>query len=91
MSMGIGRVKIFILIIEGSGTMSVNKKVRLMTRLVLASILLFAIGYVVYNGLFKEKEVVAAKVGSIGPDFTLENIKEKEQALVNMLDFINFR
>lgn len=45
--------------------------------------MLFAIGYVVYSELFKEKEVVAANVGSIGPDFTLKNLDGTEQALTD--------
>lgn len=61
--------------------MSVKRKAHFVTRLVLASILLLASGYVIYSELFAEKKVVAAKVGSVAPDFTLKNIDGTEQAL----------
>lgn len=61
--------------------MSVKSKAKFITRLVLASIMLIATVYVIYSELFKEKEVVAAEVGSIAPDFTLKNIDGTNQQL----------
>ena len=52
-----------------------KKKATFIARLVLASILLIATGYVFYIEVFKGKEVVAAKVGSTAPDFTLKSIR----------------
>lgn len=61
--------------------MAVRKNAYSITRLVLASILLIAIGYVIYSEFFLEKEVVAANVGSVAPDFTVNNLDGIEQAL----------
>lgn len=63
--------------------MSVRKNAFSIIRLVLASILFIAIGYVIYSEFFTEREVIAAKVGSVAPDFTINNLDGTEQALSN--------
>ena len=58
-----------------------KRKATFIARLVLASILLIATGYVFYIEVFKGKEVVAAKVGSTAPDFTLKSLDGTERTL----------
>ena len=58
-----------------------NKKFSSTIRIVLISILLVATGYVLYQELFKEKTIIAAKVGNISPDFTLADLDGKEHTL----------
>ncbi|MGE8077465.1 thiol-disulfide oxidoreductase ResA [Peribacillus loiseleuriae] len=63
--------------------MSVKKSNKLIFRLVLSSILLSAVGYVSYSEFFKGKEVTAAKVGSVAPDFSLKNLNGTEKTLTD--------
>lgn len=58
-----------------------NKKFKNLTRLVLISILLLATGYVLYHELFKEEQIIAAEVGRVSPDFTLNDLEAKEHTL----------
>ncbi|WP_052737915.1 thiol-disulfide oxidoreductase ResA [Bacillus sp. SA1-12] len=56
-------------------------KTILIVRLSFLSILIIAAVYVFYNEVFKEQEVVAAKVGYTAPDFTLKHLDRIEQTL----------
>jgi len=52
-------------------------------RLLLISLFIITIGYVIYQEGINQKKVIAAKVGSASPDFTLLDLNGKEHTLVD--------
>ncbi|WP_338448905.1 thiol-disulfide oxidoreductase ResA [Niallia oryzisoli] len=60
-----------------------NKNFRVVTRILLISILFITTGYVLYQELFKEEKTIAAEVGNISPDFTLSDLDGKEHTLAD--------
>ncbi|ALF09268.1 thiol-disulfide oxidoreductase ResA [Parageobacillus thermoglucosidasius] len=69
------------------------KRGHFMIHFVITSVLLAAIGYVLYSNLYETEEVIAAKVGNAAPDFTLKNLHGTEQTLSDFRGkgvFINF-
>lgn len=66
--------------------MPIRKKAAKSIRLIVLSVLVIAIGYVVYSDFLNPKASEGAEIGDVAPDFTLKNAKGIELTLSDKRD-----